>query len=175
MAWIEKKPWCHRGLLAFRLVAFGLVFATLALTLAVGCRFQQFSCMHRRVAEEPLRSFFQGFAALSISGFCTAAFAVLGRVLCNLASCYTIEVFHRERLDWIRRPGPHPVVVPNHICMLEARQPWGPWPTCGEAFHLQTLLWVMSGCVAKAQLAIPGITSATRFVNGAPSQDGPME
>ena len=37
---------------------------------------------------------------------------------------------------------------------------------CCQAFHLETLLWVMSGCVAKAQLAIPGVASATRFVKG---------
>lgn len=66
-------------------------------------------------------------------------------VLCNLSSCYTIqagqrrgnslqlvtnsflrcgtcEVFHPERLKWIGQPGSHPVIVPNHITMIEAAQ-----------------------------------------------------
>ena len=29
------------------------------------------------------------------------------------------EVFHGERLHWVGRPGRHPVVVPNHISMIE--------------------------------------------------------
>ena len=33
------------------------------------------------------------------------------------------QVFHKERLDWIGRPGKHPVLVPNHISMLEVW--WG--------------------------------------------------
>ncbi|CAK8998525.1 unnamed protein product [Durusdinium trenchii] len=62
------------------------------------------------------------------------------------------QVFHKERLDWIGRPGKHPVLVPNHISML-------------EAFYLEYLTWGMSGCVAKSQFAIPGVRSATQFSN----------
>mmetsp|Transcript_94490 Transcript_94490/g.115739 ORF Transcript_94490/g.115739 Transcript_94490/m.115739 type:complete len:385 (-) Transcript_94490:14-1168(-) len=120
------------GLLLFRLISFAVVFSIVALSVKIGCYFPPFSCGHR---------------------FCNATFAVLSRLLCNLASCYTVQVFHGERLKWIRQPGLHPVVVPNHISML-------------EAFNLEYMTWVMSGCVAKSQFAIPGVKSATQFVNG---------
>jgi len=91
--------------------------------------------------------------ASALRGFCNANFALLSRLLCNLSSCYTIQVFHRERLKWMGQAGNHPVVVPNHINML-------------EAFSLEYITWGMSGCVAKSQFSIPGVKSACQFSNG---------
>lgn len=120
------------GLLLFRLISFVVVFAVVALNVKIGCYFAPFSCGHR---------------------FCNANFALLSRLLCNLSSCYTIQVFHRERLKWMGQAGNHPVVVPNHINML-------------EAFSLEYITWGMSGCVAKSQFSIPGVKSACQFSNG---------
>eukprot|EP00913_Durusdinium_trenchii_P022731 g21347.t1 len=111
------------GLLPFRLISFVLVFCLTILTARPVDR-----------------------------GICNAGFALLSRLLCNLSAVYTVQVFHKERLDWIGRPGKHPVLVPNHISML-------------EAFYLEYLTWGMSGCVAKSQFAIPGVRSATQFSN----------
>ncbi|CAK8998519.1 unnamed protein product [Durusdinium trenchii] len=119
------------GLLPFRLISFVLVFCLTILTVWSGCYCKPFSCPHR---------------------ICNAGFALLSRLLCNLSAVYTVQVFHKERLDWIGRPGKHPVLVPNHISML-------------EAFYLEYLTWGMSGCVAKSQFAIPGVRSATQFSN----------
>ncbi|CAJ1443131.1 unnamed protein product [Effrenium voratum] len=120
------------GLLTFRLLSFILFFGLTGLTVRVGTFFRRGSFMHR---------------------FCNSSFAVLSRMLCNLSACYVIQVFHGERLDWVGRPGRHPVVVPNHISMI-------------EAFSMNWLTWVMAGCVAKSQLSIPGVGAAADFVNG---------
>ncbi|CAJ1354393.1 unnamed protein product, partial [Effrenium voratum] len=120
------------GLLTFRLLSFILFFGLTGLTVRVGTFFRRGSFMHR---------------------FCNSSFAVLSRMLCNLSACYVIQVFHAERLHWVGRPGRHPVVVPNHISMI-------------EAFSMNWLTWVMAGCVAKSQLSIPGVGAAADFVNG---------
>ncbi|CAE7360362.1 LPEAT1, partial [Symbiodinium natans] len=118
------------GLLPFRLIAFIIAFALNALVLRIGLCLSPKSMGHRVV---------------------DLIFHALMKLLCTFCACYVTEVFNKERLAWIQKPGSHPILVPNHISLV-------------EAFHLHHITWGMSGCVAKSQLGIPGIGWAAKFM-----------
>lgn len=79
-------------------------------------------------------------------------FVCICKALCNCCACYVSEVQGMDRLQWVGKPGPHPILVPNHITLV-------------EAFHLHWLTGGMSGCMAKAQLSNPGFGPLCKFLN----------
>ena len=120
------------GLLPFRFIAFITSFLVIALALRIGFCLTPGSLGHRAV---------------------DLFFHAITKLLCTCCACYVTEVLHKERLAWIRKPGPHPILVPNHISLV-------------EAFHLHYITWGMSGCVAKSQLSVPGVGAAAKFMGG---------
>lgn len=79
-------------------------------------------------------------------------FVCLCKMLCNSCACYVSEVQGKDRLHWVGKPGPHPILVPNHITLI-------------EAFHMHWLTGGMSGCMAKSQLSNPGFGPLCKFLN----------
>mmetsp|Transcript_57325 Transcript_57325/g.136255 ORF Transcript_57325/g.136255 Transcript_57325/m.136255 type:complete len:384 (-) Transcript_57325:236-1387(-) len=113
------------GLLPVRLFIFGACFASnvLALTLAP---FLPKASLPRRLCE---KVFYYGCKGLSMS-----------------CACYAIDVYGADRIRWPGRPGPHPIIVPNHISLV-------------EVFNMHWLTGAMSGVMAKSQLNIPGMSA----------------
>eukprot|EP00928_Gymnodinium_smaydae_P048811 TRINITY_DN3268_c0_g1_i2.p1 TRINITY_DN3268_c0_g1~~TRINITY_DN3268_c0_g1_i2.p1 ORF type:complete len:380 (-),score=8.56 TRINITY_DN3268_c0_g1_i2:176-1315(-) len=72
--------------------------------------------------------------------------------LCTSFACYVSDVQGRERLSWVGKPGAHPIIVPNHITMV-------------ESFHMHWLTGGMSGVMAKSQLRNPGFSLFPKFLN----------
>ncbi|CAE7581777.1 lpcat1, partial [Symbiodinium pilosum] len=46
-------------------------------------------------------------------------FHVLMKLLCTTCASYVSEVFNAEGLAWVQKPGPHPILVPNHVSLVE--------------------------------------------------------
>jgi len=118
------------GLLPFRLIAFIFFFVLVGLMVRLGSLLTPGSLPQR---------------------FVDVVFHVFMKILCSCCATYAVQVFNKERLAWVQKPGPHPILVPNHISLV-------------EAFNLHGVTWGMSGCVAKSQLAIPGIGWAATYM-----------
>eukprot|EP00930_Biecheleria_cincta_P073210 TRINITY_DN60524_c0_g1_i1.p1 TRINITY_DN60524_c0_g1~~TRINITY_DN60524_c0_g1_i1.p1 ORF type:complete len:378 (+),score=43.55 TRINITY_DN60524_c0_g1_i1:26-1135(+) len=79
-------------------------------------------------------------------------FVYICKALCNCCACYVSDVQGMDRLQWIGKSGPHPILVPNHITLV-------------EALHLHWLTGGMSGCMAKSQLSNPGFGPLCKLLN----------
>jgi len=109
------------GLLPVRLGIFTTCFMSNVFAMAAGARLPKGSFL-RRCAE---RQFAWGCKGLSMS-----------------CACYAFEIYGAEHLKWVRKPGQHPIICPNHISLV-------------EVFNLHWLTGGMSGVMAKSQLSIP--------------------
>lgn len=119
------------GLLPVRVMAFVSCFCLAITTGTIGARFSPGSLPHRLASR---------------------LFALWCKGLCTSCACYVSDVRGLEQLAWVGQPGQHPIIVANHVTML-------------EAFHLHWLTGGMSGVMAKAQLANPGFKALTKFLN----------
>eukprot|EP00931_Biecheleriopsis_adriatica_P079069 TRINITY_DN52489_c0_g1_i1.p1 TRINITY_DN52489_c0_g1~~TRINITY_DN52489_c0_g1_i1.p1 ORF type:complete len:386 (+),score=71.69 TRINITY_DN52489_c0_g1_i1:47-1159(+) len=119
------------GLLPVRLLGFVFFFAMNIFVVNLA------ACL------EPSSLLYKAFNALFVLGC---------KMLCACCACYVSDVQGKQRLSWVRQPGPHPILVPNHITLV-------------EAMHLHWLTGGMSGCMAKSQLSNPGFGSLCKFLN----------